>query len=112
MPANVNFRVEFVGAAAVTLPVDIVGGPGPFAIESTVVHVLFKVTNTLNRAVTFPSISVTKEGAAKDKVTVSLLQTGVSIAAGATLENKLIVEPNEPLVEGDSFSCTVSAVEG
>ena len=112
MPANIGFSVDFVGSGAAVLTVEVVGGPGPIFLETSAITVVFRVSNVFTRVVTFPAVHLAKEGAAKDKGNASLLSAPRTRTAGDTVENKLVVEPNEALTEADTLSVVVTAVEG
>jgi hypothetical protein len=73
--------------------------------------VLFSVSNPLTRPVTLV-LTITKEGTAKDKGTVTLLNDTMVITPGVTAENQLMSEANEAMLEGDAFTVRVVGTEG
>ncbi len=109
--AHIEFSITVRGAGSVTLPVDVPGGDVVEIDGLTPAEVPFTVSNPLNRQVVVPVLEIAVTGSAKDRVSVSLLGDAMSIAAGGTAENKLIVEPREALTEGDALVVTVSGSE-
>lgn len=109
--ANISFSITVVGAGSVELPVILPDGEAVELAGLGTIAVRFVVSNPLDRTVSIPQLSLAKEGTAKDKVSLSLLNDAVSIPANGTAENKVQIEANQPLLEGDSVKITVTGSE-
>ena len=117
MSVRIDSRLG-LGAEDVLVPVAIVDPtkwkiPAPGTVKTLLVSV---GPNPVAREVTFSSITVTKEGTAKDKVTVALVSNSLVLQAGATEQLALTVEANElvePSTDGsDVLTLVLSAAEG
>jgi len=109
--AEVSVVLEVQGAGSVTLPVTF-SVPTPVSVGVDPVEVTFSVQNTLGRGVVFPSLDLAKEGPQADKLGVTLVSNAMTLAIDETQDNVLVLTPNEPLVEGDSVTVTVTGAEG
>jgi hypothetical protein len=109
--ATVQFEFSVQGGGEVDLGVNILGDVPVVLTGLETVNLAFELTNPLDRLVTI-SLTVTKEGAAQDKATVSLLSDIMAIPAGATEPNQLIIEANQEMLEGDEFLVRVDGTEG
>ena len=109
--ARVEFELSVQGGGEIDLGVAILGETPVVLNGLESKNVAFQISNPLTRPVTI-SLAILKEGAAKDKATVSLLNDTMVITPGMTADNQLIVEANEAMVEGDDFLVRVTGTEG
>ncbi len=90
----------------VNLPTDL-----PARVRDSMIQVEFTVVNHLARQITFPNISVTKDGPQKDKLTVSLLSNAMTVPANGQAGGVINIEPNSTFEDGDMASVRVQATE-
>jgi hypothetical protein len=109
--ARVEFELDVLGGGEIDLGVAILSETPVILDGLETKNVVFALSNSLTRPVTI-TLSITKEGTAKDKATVSLLNDSMVITPGMTSENQLIIEANEAMVEGDVFLVRVTGTEG
>jgi hypothetical protein len=109
--ARVEFSLDIEGGGEIDLGVAILSDTPVILNGLESKNVVFAISNTLTRPVTI-ALSIVKEGAAKDKATVSLLNDTMVITPGQNAENQLIIEANEAMVEGDTFMVRVTGTEG
>ena len=96
MSVTVDLEIEVAGvadvAAQVTTPqsrVDV--GTDPVTVP-------FAVTNPLDKPVTFTDLRATFEG--EGDLLIALQSTAMQLGPKARGQNAVIIEPNEPLLEG------------
>ena len=109
--AEIQVTLEVRGESSIVLPVQFQVAT-PVSVGSVPVEVEFTITNPLDRSLTFPSLQVSKGGTGADKLNVSLLATSMVFGPSTTQTNKLILSPDQPLIEGETVSISVVGVEG
>jgi len=110
--ALIRFVVQLVGGDPATLPVTVTtplpvmltqaGGPKTIG---------FEIQNTLGRAVVLENLTATVLTGDAAMLDVSLLDTVISLADGATVSSSLTVTPNQPIVEGMPFEIEITGAE-
>ena len=109
--AEFHATFQVIGGGSVQLPVTFLT-PVPLTITDQPATVDFSVQNILDREVVFPSVGLTVSGPGDSKVSVSLLMNAMTIPALGSAQNTVSVQPNEPLMEGDSPTISIDAVGG
>jgi len=109
--ATVTFELQVQGGGEVELGVAILGDTPVVLNGIEQKSIAFEISNPLTRPVVL-ALSVIKEGPAKDKATVSLLNDSMTITPGATGSNQVIIESTEDMLEGDDFVVRVEGSEG
>lgn len=107
--ASLNFSVKVRGDEAVYLRVDVT--QEDVILDQGITEIPFTVHNPLDRDVVFSEITVTVEGAAAPQLTINLFETTMTIPAGKSADNKLIVEKRQALSEAETATITVEATE-
>lgn len=109
--AEIHTSFQVIGGGSVQLPVTFLS-PVPITITDQPAIVQFSVQNTLDRSVTFTQVTVTKSGLGESKLTVTLSQDSMVIPALGSTQNAVTLEPNTPLLEGESPTINIDAVGG
>lgn len=109
--AEIHATFQVIGGGSIQLPVTFLTSV-PVTVVDVPVDVEFSVQNTLDRVVSFSSIQLTKSGPGEGKITVSLLNDAMTLQPMESVTNKVTIEPNETLVEGDSPTISIDAVGG
>ena len=106
--SHISFSFTVQGTGSTELPVEILD-PVPLSLTGLASATLgFRVTNPTSQEVVLPDITLSKEGPSKDKFSIGLLDTAMTIPAGGTADNTINVESTVPVQAGDVCTVTVT----
>lgn len=110
--ALIKFTVQLVGGDPATLPVTVTT-PLPVSLTQAggPKNIAFQVENTLGRSVVLDNLSAEVTVGDPALLNIALIDTVLSIGAGATASSAMVVTPNQEILEGMQFEIEVTGAE-
>ena len=110
--ALIKFTVQLVGGDSATLPVTVTT-PMPVSLTQAggPKTIAFQVQNDLPRTVVLDNLKAEVTVGDPAMLNVALIDTVMSIAAGASASSSLVVTPNQEILEGMQFEIESTGAE-